>query len=127
MVKRFNADVPSPRQAKVAMLIRDIISTMVLRDEVINIKSLDVTISDVLVSPDLRQASVYVVPYPSGTGKKARTETKIMSNLINARKFIRLKVSHHLTTKICPELHFYQDIAIKNASEFDSLLQQVTH
>ncbi len=127
MVKRFNADTPSPRQAKVAMLIHEVISTMILRDEVINIKSLDITVSDVLVSPDLRQASVYVVPYPSGIGKKARTEFKIMANLINARNFIRLKVSGHLTTKICPELHFYQDVAVKNATQFDTLLEQVTH
>ena len=126
MVKRFNSDVSSPRQAKVASTIHETISTMILREEVINLKPLDITISAVSVSPDLRQASIYVVPHTSGVGKKMRTEEKIMANLINARKFIRSKVSHILSTKVCPELHFYQDIATKNAIEFDLLLEKVS-
>ena len=126
MVKRFNPDVASPRQAKVAATIHEAISMIILRDEVINIKPFDITVSAVSVSPDLRQASVYVVPHPSGTGKKVRTEAKIMANLTNARNFIRIKISHILKTKICPEIHFYQYIATKNAIEFDLLLTKVT-
>lgn len=127
MVKRFSSDIPSPRQSKVATSIHEMVSTMILRDEVINIKPLDISVTAVTVSPDLRQASVYVIPHPSGIGKNARTESKIMANLLNARKFIRSKVAHYLTTKVCPELHFYQDVAMSNAKKFDSLLEQVTH
>ncbi len=125
MVKRFNADTPSPRQAKMAMVIHEFVSTMILRDEVINIKPLDITVSAVSISPDLRQASIYVVPHPSGVGKKARTEIKIMANLINARKFIRAKIAGNLTSKVCPEIHFFQDVATQNAVQFDALLEQV--
>jgi ribosome-binding factor A len=126
MVKRFNPDISSPRQSKVAATVHETIAMMILRDEIINIKPFDITVSAVSISPDLRQASIYVVPHESGIGKKARTEAKIMANLTNARNFIRLRISHILSTKICPEIHFYQDIATKNAIEFDVLLTKVS-
>jgi len=125
MVKRFSSDAQSPRQSKVASMIHEIISMTILRQEVMNIKPLDITITDVSVSPDLRQASVYVVPRPSGSGKKMRTEAKIMANLTNARNFIRLKISQILETKICPEIHFFHDEAVQNAIKFDTLLEKV--
>ncbi|MFT6071852.1 MAG: ribosome-binding factor A [Alphaproteobacteria bacterium] len=125
MVKRFSSDTPSPRQAKYATRVRELVAAMIIRDEVINVKPLDLTINAVSVSPDLRQASIYVTPRPSGTGKKARTVSKIMANLINARKFMRLKIAQDLTSKVCPELHFFQDDASKNAEKFDTVLEQI--
>jgi len=125
MVKRFNADSPSPRQEKFSMRVQELFSAMVVRDQIINIKPLDLTINAVSVSPDLRQASIFVVPQPSGSGKKARTAEKIMANLNNARKFIRSQIAKELTSKNCPELSFFYDDAAKHSAEFDELLGNI--
>lgn len=122
MVKRFSADKPSARQERMASVIHEIISKLILSNEVLNVKPLEMTINAVTVSPDLRQASIYVVPFPKGTGKKARTSEKIMYNIQNARKFIRTKVAQDLTSKMCPELHFFQDVASENTIQFEKLL-----
>ena len=82
MVKRFSSDIPSPRQSKVATSIHEMVSTMILRDEVINIKPLDISVTAVTVSPDLRQASVYVIPHPSGIGKNANPTKAISATAI---------------------------------------------
>lgn len=125
MVKRFSADKPSPRQEKMASVIHETVSRLILSGDVLNVKPLDLTISAVTVSPDLRQASIYVVPFPTGSGKKARTSDKIMNYIQGARKFIRLRIAQTLTSKTCPELHFYQDTASESAVKFDKLLENI--
>jgi ribosome-binding factor A len=125
MVKRFSANTPSPRQEKISSYIHELIVSMLVKDEIINLKSLDIVINSVSVSPDLRNASIFVTPIASGQGKKAKTVEKIMKNLINAQKFIRTQIAKQLTTKVCPELKFYIDQAPKNAEYFDNILNKI--
>jgi len=108
-----------------ASVVRETVTRLILSGDVLNVKPLDLTINAVTVSPDLRQASVYVVPFGTGTGKKARTSEKIMQYLHGARKFIRTRVAQNLTSKSCPDLHFFQDQANQSAAKFDKLLVQL--
>ncbi|MEM6602870.1 MAG: 30S ribosome-binding factor RbfA [Pseudomonadota bacterium] len=120
MTKRYSAKAPSQRQKRVAEFVRDIITEIILRGDLQHISSLDVSVTSVSVSPDLRYATIYVSPRPSGHGKKAKTEEKILANLHNARKFIRAHLAQNMTSRVCPELSFQKDMNIEHAT-------QVTH
>lgn len=123
MVQQYSAKEPSQRQKRVSDLIRDLVSEMILRGELQHIAPLDVSIMSATVSPDLHYATIYVIPRPSGTGKKAKTEAKILANLHNARKFIRSYVAQSLTSRVCPELRFTKDEVFEHASKITQILQ----
>lgn len=125
MVKRFSAKEPSQRQQRVGEFIREILSTLILRGELQNVSPLDVSIMSVSVSPDLRYATVYVTPRPSGTGKKAKTADKILNGLNNAKKFLRVTLSKEMTSRVCPELVFEQDESFEHLSKMTNILHDI--
>jgi ribosome-binding factor A len=75
-----------------------------------------VTVPEVRVSPDLRNATVYITPLGGGDPKLAE---KAMTR--NAR-WLRGQVAHRVNLKFAPELVFRYDDRFDETAHIDSLL-----
>lgn len=77
-----------------------------------------VTVTEVRVSPDLRHATVFVVPL-GGTD-----EPEVMAALRRNARYLKGEVGHRLRTmKYTPNLVFRVDESFDEASKIDSLLR----
>lgn len=96
---------PSQRQLRVGETIRHVLAEMLSRGE-LNDPDLDgkvVTVTEVTVTPDLKQATAYVMPLGGED-----TEATIAA-LNRCRKFVRGRVGRALTTKFTPQIRFTAD------------------
>ncbi|VAW17313.1 Ribosome-binding factor A [hydrothermal vent metagenome] len=96
---------PSQRQLRVGESVRHAIAELLSRGDLID-PDLDgriVTVTEVTISPDLRQATAYVMPL-GGEDVEATIEA-----LNRCRRFIRGRVAKALTTKFTPEITFSSD------------------
>ena len=77
-----------------------------------------ITVTDVKVSDDLRDASVFVV-VDGDEGEKKQA----MSALSKAANFVRRQVALNLDLHHAPHLHFARDTVEENASRIESVLE----
>ncbi|HEY3250510.1 MAG TPA: 30S ribosome-binding factor RbfA [Ignavibacteria bacterium] len=109
----------SIRTERVAEEIRHQIAD-VLKKELSELHIGLVTVTRVRVSPDLKQAKIYL----SFIGNKVPAETCIEK--INLRKKqIRMGLSHKIHLRFMPELSFYYDDTIEYANHIDELIKQI--
>lgn len=80
-----------------------------------------VTVTDVEVSPDLRDAKVYVLV----RGDESEV-SDAMRSLKNAATFVRQQVALSLDLRFAPHVHFVRDTAEENAARVGELLQDLT-
>src|SRR6478736_1712774 len=78
------------------------------------------TITDVEVSPDLRDAKVYVLI----SGDEAEIK-KTLQNLQHAAGFVRQQVALNLDMRFAPHIHFARDTAEENAARVGKLLNEL--
>lgn len=98
----------------------------VLREEITEIVGYEledprvqsVTVTDVRVAEDLRDASVYVLI--DGTEKEI---VDALITLNRAAGFVRQKVALSLNMRFAPRLHFARDTVEENAARVDSVLE----
>lgn len=80
-----------------------------------------VTVTDVSVSDDLRDAKVFVIVEGSEAEKLVA-----MKALQHASVFVRQQVALNLSLRHVPLLHFARDTAEENAARVGELLQDLT-
>jgi ribosome-binding factor A len=80
-----------------------------------------VTVTDVNVSEDLRDAKVYVL-----VGGSDDEVTKALKTLQHAAAFVRQQVAINLSMRFAPHLHFVRDTAEENASRINAILSDLT-
>ncbi|MBL8124929.1 MAG: 30S ribosome-binding factor RbfA [Blastocatellia bacterium] len=80
-----------------------------------------VTVTDVNVSDDLRDAKVFVIVEGTEAEKLAA-----MKALQHASVFVRQQVALNLSLRHVPLLHFARDTAEENAARVGELLQDLT-
>lgn len=109
---------PSQRMLRVAELIRHAMAQLLSRGEIEDpeLAGLVVTVPSVKMSPDLKLATVYVMPL----GGKAQEQ--IVAILERHRKFLRGEVAHRINLKYAPEIRFKVDESFANAARIDALL-----
>jgi len=103
---------------RVAELIRHATAELLSRGA-INDPVLDghvVTVPRVKMSPDLKLATVYVMPL----GGKDREG--VIEALDRHKKFLRGEIAHRINLKFAPELRFRIDDSFDNAAKIDALL-----
>lgn len=111
--------VPGRRPERVGGRIREEISAMLvsgLKDPRIGFA----TITSVRVTPDLREARVYV----SVLGN-AEKQQETMDGFQAARAYIRRELAHRLSLRRTPELSFELDRSAEQGARIDELLRQV--
>jgi ribosome-binding factor A len=97
------------RHATAELLSRREISDPVLEQHV-------VTVSRVKMSPDLKLATVYVMPLGG------KDEADVLTALDRHRKFLRGEIAHRVNLKFAPEVRFRIDDSFDNVSRIDALL-----
>ncbi|MBT3886839.1 MAG: 30S ribosome-binding factor RbfA [Rhodospirillaceae bacterium] len=112
---------PSQRQLRVGEQVRHAIASVIERGELRDpdLDGVPVTVTEVRLSPDLRKASIFVVPLGGGD-----TES-ILPPLSRAAPFLRHRVSEMVQLKYAPELVFEADKTFDYADRIDAVLQSV--
>lgn len=115
-----NGAGPSQRQLRVGELIRRTLSEVLTRGEVHDpdLTSVPITVGEVRASPDLKVATVYVLPL-GGAGAEA-----VLAALKRNRGELRRLVSRALTLKFAPELRFELDDTFDRLDEARRLFAQ---
>lgn len=80
-----------------------------------------VTVTDVKVSPDLRDANIYVLVEGDENEKR-----RAMSALDRASNFVRRQVALNLDLHHAPVLHFARDTVEENASRIEEVLKELS-
>ncbi len=107
------------RPEKVAELVREEIAQIVgyeLEDPRVAV----VTVTDVRMSENLREARVFVTV--SGTDKEAATALRALEH---AASYVRRQVAMELNLKRAPEIHFIRDTVEEKATRVDALLMDI--
>ena len=109
----------SQRQYRVGELIRktlvEVFEKVEVRDpDLINVS---ITISEVSVSPDLKAATVYVMPLG---GKQ---QDRVIAGLRRASSFLRSKIARIIELRSIPRLDFKIDTAFDNSSNLNKVLK----
>ncbi len=116
--KKAAASAPSQRMLRVGELIRHKLSEMLIRGEIHDdvIASHVITISEVRLSPDMKLATVYVMPLG---GKDIRP---VIEALHNHKRYIRGELAHAVNLKYAPDIRFREDESFEEATRIDRLL-----
>ena len=109
----------SRRTQKAAEAIREVVSMAILT-EMKDPRVRDVTVTQVEVTPDMRQAKVHV----SIMGNDTRQQLGLRG-LQNAAGFLQSKVGKRIDTRYTPRLEFVLDLGIKKSIEIARILQSV--
>jgi ribosome-binding factor A len=110
------------RQEKVARVVKEAVSDAItnhLSDP--RIEGL-VSITKVDISPDLRNAEVYI----SVLGKDQASQNKTFNAITHASRRIQSLMAHKMHSKFCPVLHFRKDENFKKTLETLELIDRVT-
>jgi ribosome-binding factor A len=109
---------PSQRQLRVGELIRHVLAEMLTRGEIHDevLTTHVVTVPEVRMSPDLKLATIYVVPLG---GKDVEP---VLGALARHKRFIRGEIAHAVNLKFAPDIRFMKDESFDEASRIDQLL-----
>lgn len=113
----------SRRQHKIARAIRESVSNTILsRLSDPRITGL-VSVTDVSVSPDMKNATVYL----SILAEDEQHQTITYNAICHAVGHIQLQLGRDLTGKHCPHLKFERDEKVKKTLETLRLIEQAEH
>ena len=112
----------SRRQEKIARVIKESVSNTIANR--LNDPRIEgfVTVTDVDVSPDLRNAEVGL----SIMAPKESTIKRTFEAIEHARSHIQLLLGERMTSKYCPRLHFHEDKKLKKTMETLNLIESVS-
>jgi ribosome-binding factor A len=117
---QHGAKPPTQRQLRVAEEIRHVLAGLFTRTEFRDpdLAGIIITVTEVRISPDLKQATVYVT-------RLGRNDVdKCLPGLKRAAPFLRSQIAHEIRLRIAPELTFQPDTAIDYAMHIDELLHK---
>ena len=110
---------PSQRALRVGELIRHAMSDMLTRGDVHDpvLQGHLITVPEVRMSPDLRMATVYVMPLGG------RDIKEVIDALERNKRFLRGEIAHRVNLKFAPELRFRADERFDEAERIERLLR----
>jgi ribosome-binding factor A len=112
------ARAPSQRQLKVGELIRHALADIFFRGEIVDevLSRHSLTVPEVRMTPDLKLATVYVLPLGGGDAKEA------VEHLNKHKRFLRGEVAKRIRMKFMPEIRFKVDTSFEASARIDELL-----
>lgn len=113
-----SSGAPSQRQRRVGEIIREALSESLARGQFRDpiLSEMRLTVTEVRPAPDLRSATVYVMPLG---GERA---AEAVEALTRAAGYLRGEVNRRVRLKFSPMLHFELDRSFENAERIDRLL-----
>ena len=120
MIRQNNNAPFSQRQLRVGELIKQSLGQIFLRDEaklpILETKS--ITVTEVRMSPDLKNARAYVIPLGGKDSEKAVDILTEFSHLI------RRALSKKIEMKFLPKVSFVSDKSFDYAQKIEQLIQK---
>ena len=120
-MNRKNENTPfSQRQLRVGELIKQSLSQIFLRDEakVPILVTKNITVTEVRMSPDLKNAKAYVIPLG---GKDTENAVNILTQFSH---LIRKALSKKIDMKFLPKVYFVGDKSFDYAEKIEKLIQK---
>lgn len=110
---------PSQRQLRVAEEIRHILAGILMRGELHDplVVGVSVTVSEVRISPDLKNATVFALPLGG-----AHVD-EVLKGLNRSAPFLRAQVGHAMQLRYAPTLTFVEDKSFDEAHHIEELLR----
>ena len=110
---------PSQRALRVGELIRHAVSDMLTRGDVHDpvLEGHLITVPEVRMSPDLRLATIYVMPLGG------RDVTEVIEALDRNKRYLRGEIARHVNLKFAPEIRFRVDDRFDEAERIEKLLR----
>jgi ribosome-binding factor A len=110
---------PSQRALRVGELIRHAMSDMLTRGDVHDpvLEGHLVTVPEVRMSPDLRMATIYVMPLGG------RDIKNVIEALDRNKRYLRGEIAHRVNLKFAPEIRFRADERFDEAERIEKLLR----
>jgi len=120
MNRQTGSEPFSQRQLRVGELIKQNLGQIFLRNEakVPALKTRNITVTEVRMSPDLKNAKAYVIPL----GGKNIEET--VSTLTEFSHLIRKALSKKVDMKFLPKVYFVGDESFDYAEKIEKLIQK---
>lgn len=110
----------SQRQLRVGEEIRHILSAVLMRGDFRDpdLQGVAVTVTEVRVAPDLKNATAYIMPLG---GKDV---AKITAALNRAAPYLRGQLAREVTLRVTPAIKFAIDDSFDEAAKIDALLRK---
>jgi ribosome-binding factor A len=117
--RRDTGSGPSQRALRVGELVRHALAEMLTRGEVHDpvIETHLITIPEVRMSPDLKLATVYVMPLGG------KNESEVVAALDRNKRFLRGEIAHRVNLKFAPDIRFRVDERFDEAERIEKLLR----
>jgi ribosome-binding factor A len=122
--KKSNRDTAAPgggsqRQLRVGELVRHAIAEMLARGDVHDpvIEGHLITVPEVRMSPDLRLATIYVMPMGG------RDANEVVAAFDKHKKYLRAEIAHRINLKFAPDIRFRVDERFDEAERIERLLR----
>jgi ribosome-binding factor A len=119
MLKEQNNTPFSQRQLRVGELIKQSLGQIFLRDEakVPKLETKNITVTEVRMSPDLKNARAYIIPLGGKDTDKA------VSVLTEFSYLVRKALSKKIHMKFLPKVSFVSDKSFDYAEKIEKLIQ----
>src|SRR5580698_4132289 len=116
---RDQAGGGSPRQLRVGELIRHELADMLSRGDIHDpvIEAHLITVPEVRMSPDLRLATIYVMPLGG------RDANDVVAALEHNKRYVRGEIARRVNLKFAPEIRFRVDERFDEAERIEKLLR----
>jgi ribosome-binding factor A len=116
---REPASGPSQRQLRVGEAVRHALSELLAHGEVHDavIETHLITVPEVRMSPDLRLATIYVMPLGG------RDEAEVLAALERNKRYLRGAVARKVNLKFAPDIRFRIDERFGEAERIEKLLR----
>ena len=120
MVRQNNNDPFSQRQLRVGELIKQSLGQIFLKDEakVPILETKNITVTEVRMSPDLKNARAYVIPLG---GKGTENTVNILTEFSH---LIRKALAKKIDMKFLPKVSFVGDKSFDYAEKIEQLIQK---
>ena len=118
MIRQFNHPTISQRQLRVGELIKQSLGQIFLRGEakLPTLETKNITVTEVRMSPDLKNARAYVIPLGGKDTEKA------VNALTEFSYLIRKALSKKIDMKFLPKVSFIGDKSFDYAEKIEKLI-----
>ncbi len=109
------------KQKKIAQLIKEVLSEIFQRDSLSMVQGGMMTISHVVVSPDLLVAKIYLSFF------QIKNSTEIIDSLQKSENELRRKLGNKVRNQVrrVPELHFFVDDSLEEVFRMEEIFKNM--
>ena len=115
---------PSQRQLRAGELLRHALVEILQREDLRDpdLRNVSMTVSEVSVSPDLRQADIFCLPL--GFDPNSNETDQVIAALNRCAPYVRGLLGKRIELKFTPALTFRKDPSFDEASRVDAILSR---